>query len=131
MKVESTALAGQRETTCHNEKERADTELEFSSWFSVIFLTLVSSSQIRVWCETLFGAHPKMGAAIFVCLLYLPGWCSTASLPLRIGLLTPYQTQAISLLLPGVGRRKICFRWFCTCAEDLGPPVFSTHFSLT
>ena len=37
MKTELTALAKQRETTCH-ERERADTDLEFSFWFSVVVL---------------------------------------------------------------------------------------------
>ena len=39
MEVKSTALAGQRKTTCHAEKESANTDLEFSPWISVVFLT--------------------------------------------------------------------------------------------
>ena len=39
MKAELTALAGQKETTYHGEKERAVTDLEFFSWFSFVFLT--------------------------------------------------------------------------------------------
>ena len=39
MKAESTALAGQRETISHEEKESAETDLEFSSWFFVEILT--------------------------------------------------------------------------------------------
>ena len=42
MKVELTALAGQRET-CHEEKKRADIDVEFSSWFSVLVITCLSA----------------------------------------------------------------------------------------
>ena len=54
MKTESTALAGQKETTYLGEKENGDTDLEFSSWFSVVFQT---------WCaKTPFGAYPQIEA---------------------------------------------------------------------
>ena len=43
MEVESAVLARQRETTYHGEEERADTDLEYSSWFSVVFLTCLSA----------------------------------------------------------------------------------------
>ena len=39
MKTDSPALAGQRETTYYGERKRADTNLEFSLWFSVAVLT--------------------------------------------------------------------------------------------
>ena len=38
MKTELPTLAGQRET-CHEEKERADKNLEFFFWFSIAVLT--------------------------------------------------------------------------------------------
>ena len=47
MNVESTTLAGQRET-CNDEKKRADTDLEFSSWFSVVVLTCLSTGSCLV-----------------------------------------------------------------------------------
>ena len=52
MEAESTALAEQREITYHGEKKRADTELEFYSWFSVVVLT----------CWVAFEPSPKNGA---------------------------------------------------------------------
>ena len=42
-KVDSTVLTGQRETTCNDEKERADIDLEFPFWFSVVVLTRLSA----------------------------------------------------------------------------------------
>ena len=42
MESESTPLTRQREATYYVEKERADTDLEFPSCFSVVFLTCLS-----------------------------------------------------------------------------------------
>ena len=52
METETTALARQREATYFGEKERADIDLKFSSWFSVVFLSRLLAR---------FGArpHPK------------------------------------------------------------------------
>ena len=43
MKAESTTLAGQRETTCHDKNERENSDLEISSWFPVVVLTCLFS----------------------------------------------------------------------------------------
>ena len=42
IKTESPVLAGQREGTCHEEKETADIDLEFSSTFPLLFVTRAS-----------------------------------------------------------------------------------------
>ncbi len=39
IEAELTALARQREATYYGEKEKADTDVEFFSWFSVVYLT--------------------------------------------------------------------------------------------
>ena len=54
MKTESPALAEQRGTTSNAEKNRADTDLEFSAWFSVavqtyFFGSFVSAIARLVW----------------------------------------------------------------------------------
>ena len=82
MEDELTALAGRRETTCHEEKERerADTDLEFSSRFSVVVLRtclLVLSSHVRVWCETSLWSSPQDGSRNFRLSLHFRGWYST------------------------------------------------------
>ena len=73
------SLTGQR-TTCHEEKERADTDLKFSSWFSVVVLTacwLVSASQVLVWYETLFRSPPPNLSRNFHLSSHFRDWCST------------------------------------------------------
>ena len=50
-----TGLTGQRETTCHEKRKSADTDLEFSFWFSVVVLTcwstgFVSTAACMVCC---------------------------------------------------------------------------------
>ena len=44
MKTESPALAERRETSYHKEEGSANTDLEFSCWFSVVVLTYVFAS---------------------------------------------------------------------------------------
>ena len=68
--MESIALAGQRETTCHKEKERVDTDLEFSSWVSVVVLTCLSAAGFifidsPLVCDTPFRSPSPNGARKF------------------------------------------------------------------
>ena len=51
------------------------------------------------------------------------------SFPLDIFWLTP-TNWVVPFFPPGVGERKICFRWFHTFTESLGLLVFSCHFRL-
>ena len=48
MKTEMTALANQRQATNQGGKERADTDLEFSSQFSLLFLICLSAGSCLV-----------------------------------------------------------------------------------
>ena len=43
METETTALARQRKATCPGERKRADTDLDFFPWFSVVFLKSLSA----------------------------------------------------------------------------------------
>ena len=65
MKVELTALAGQKETY-HEEKVRADTDLKFSSWFSVVVLICLSAGFVFTGsclvCEAPFQISLQNGA---------------------------------------------------------------------
>ena len=66
MKAELTTLAGQRETTCHERKERVDTALIFFFWFSVVVRVYLFDGFIFTGLRLLFAAHPKVVAGIFV-----------------------------------------------------------------
>ena len=66
MKVESTASAGQRETTCYEMKERVDRDLEFSFCFQFEHTgMLVSFSQVHIWCEAPFQSLTQNGGHNF------------------------------------------------------------------
>ena len=58
MKDVSTALAGQRETTFYDKKVRADTDLEFSSWFFYCISNMLGWFQ---YGEPFFRAHSQNG----------------------------------------------------------------------
>ena len=50
--METTGLAGQRETTCNEEKKKADADFEFSFCVFMLFLRvcpLVLSLLVHVW----------------------------------------------------------------------------------
>ena len=89
MKTESPTLIGQREI-CHEEKEGADTDLKFSSWFSVLvwaclFVGFVFTDSYLGW-DPFLVSTPKMGLInchvltslllVFILHLYLfvSGW---------------------------------------------------------
>ena len=87
------------------EDVRRDTGLEFSFRVSVVVLTclsLVSSSQVRVWCESAFWSAFRNWGRNFSLSSRCPGLCSLASLPPCTRLLTHIPTQVVALLLPGV-----------------------------
>ena len=63
MKVKSTALAGQRETTCQEEKKRADRHLEFSFCIfccSNILFRRFCLHRVATVKKPSFGSHSKM-----------------------------------------------------------------------
>ena len=131
MKTKSPALAGQRDTTCHEERERADTDLEFSLWVSIAILTyLVSSSQPRVWCETRFSKFsPKLGLKFSS--LFTSSWLVFNSClylvtsPCQL-IFKPESSRYFHLMsMEG----DIRFQWFHKCTT-LGPPFFSSYFLL-
>ena len=72
MKAESTALAGQKEITRHEKKERADTDHGFSFWLSVV-VRVYLFADFAFTGSCLVCAHPKLGAANFCLSLHLPG----------------------------------------------------------
>ena len=68
MKAELTVLVGQGETTCHEERKRTNTDLEFSLWCSVSVLTYLFAGFIftdvcMVWDP--FQSPPQNGAHNF------------------------------------------------------------------
>ena len=61
MKTESTILANQRETKCHEEKESRDRPWIFFlvfCWSSIIFVCC-SFPQLCIWCEISFWSSPQ------------------------------------------------------------------------
>ena len=120
--AESTTLAGPWKT-CQEKNEKTD--FEFFLYFLVVLTCLfaVSSLQVRAWCETpplffFFGAHPKIGAVIFVCLYIFMADVQYAFLPLRVRLslfitvcllfLNIFPSLSLSPLLP-VGILNVLF----------------------
>ena len=82
-------------TTRHEEKERADTDFGFSAGFSVgvraCFFTGFASG-----VRPLFGPHTKMEAVIFICLDIFAAGAQLASVPLRVQLLTHFQSRVVT-----------------------------------
>ena len=113
MKAESTALAGQRGTTCHEERKRKQTQtLNFLPGFLLEFehvCSLVSSSHVRVWRENRFSEPiPKIelvnfrlslhlcGKTLPLCVPYICLYISVfMTLPLCVRLLIPFQTRIV------------------------------------
>ena len=108
IKPQSPALAGQKETTCHEEKESRDKPWIFFLVFFCCSNVLISWFRLHRFVSHLrflFGAHPKMGAAIFAYLHIV-----LACVPSRLYLVTSnFQTRVIRLLSPGVERRTNLF----------------------
>ena len=81
MNVESTAFAGQRETTCHEEKDRTDSNLGFYSWFSVVVRAYLFAGFLftgsRLQCDPFSEFTSKWRPINFRLSLHLRGWCST------------------------------------------------------
>ena len=136
MKVESTALAGQRETICHEERERErerERESRYRPW--IFFLVFSCCSRILVrWfrlhscafgVRLIFGAHPKTGAStlghhhISVCNLRIVSSHPAAN----------WISNLSRLLASAWCQREehIPFLWFHICGEELRFPVFSSH----
>ena len=108
MKVGLTVLTGQRET-CHEEKETADTDLEFSSWFSdvvraCLFVCFVFTASRLVW-DLFSELTPKCRPLLLT--IFIFSW--RVSLSLHVRLLINFQTRVAPLLLPGVGEGKYPF----------------------
>ena len=107
MQVNSTMLAGQRETTCLEKKERADTGIEFFFLYFLFILTCF----VHWFClhRVAYGARAFFGT-------------TNVQLPV-------FNSSRLPLTSPDVGGRDyIRFRRFYTCAEDLGPPFFFLSF---
>ena len=123
-------------------RKRADTDLELSSLFFLVVLTLVRwfhrhscpSGERPFFGVTFWGefrkrvSHPKMWLIIFHLSLHYGSKCSLVffSSRLRANTLSHPSLPVTS----GYWQREeyIRFQWFHLCAEDLGPPVFSGHF---
>ena len=67
IKTESTASAGQRETTYHEERKRGKILNYFSGFVLKLqrSCSLLSSSQLRVYCDTPIQSSPKNGTRNF------------------------------------------------------------------
>ena len=130
MKAVSTALAGQRKQYVMRRK-RAKTDLEFSYSFSVVVLTYLSTGFVStaaglVWdpFSELIPKWRPQTSAVFTLSYQVLNWIS---LPHRVRLPINVQTPYFRLVSEG---GHIFFRWFHTCTEYLGHPVFSSHFKL-
>ena len=79
-KTELPTLAGQKETTCHEERERererANIVIQLSSTFPLLVLTW------EVWHVTSFWSSPQNVAVIFISLYVVSSWYSTLIFPL-------------------------------------------------
>ena len=116
------ALAGLKITTYHEERENADTELQFFFWFSIVvlkcmFAGFVFTDSHPVWdpfLEPTLKYSPQL-STIFT----LTGKCLLASLPRRVRQQSNFQTRVIRLLLPCVGGgRTISFSGGSTSAQN-------------
>ena len=126
MKFESTALAGQKETTCHDKKERAITHLEFS----VVILTCLSIGK-RLVKGLISKPTSKMGLVNLSLLSSLRLVFNQLSLPAHVVHVTLSQSV---VLFPstGVGESNIRFGFFDTWAEGFEHAVFiSKSFLIT
>ena len=131
MKTESPALAGQRETTCHEEKESRERPWIFLLVFCCSFIVLVRWFRLYSCASgvrSLFRAHSKMAADTFD---YLHIVLTSAHSRLYLvtspnQLILKLDSSYFRMLSEG---GHIRFRWFITCTEDLGPPVFSSILS--
>ena len=82
MKTELPALAGQRETTYHEEKERADTDLEFSSMLPFLVLTCFLKGSILTTLH--LGSNCSLYHLLLVfnfCLYLVPSSCQLTFKP--------------------------------------------------
>ena len=105
-------LAGQRETTCV-ERERQDTDLEFSFWLSLVvlmclFARFVSTAACPVW-DPFSEFTPKRGFVIFVSLYISLAGVQLSSLPRHFSQSTKFQSRVVPLLPLGVGGRTCPF----------------------
>ena len=99
-------------------KKRADTDLKFSSWFSVVVLTCLSAGPHLVQ-GSFSEPNSKIGLANFRHLT--SSWLVFNWLPLLPHL---FSKRVVSFLSHGVSGRNIRFRWFYSCAEDFGTSSF-------
>ena len=101
MKVESTTVAGQRETTCHEEKERAVTYLEIS-YRSNVFVHCFCLYRFASDLRPLFGVQngTRKFSSVHTSLWLVSNRTSLwlMSLSRQIFLPTPLQTESSSYL---------------------------------
>ena len=105
--------------------------LDFLPGFLLFFehaCSLVSSSQVGCGVRSPFGVHSKNEAHKYPSLLRF-SWLMFNSCTYFLRSVNNSLSNPNCSLLPPEGVH-ICFHWFLTCAEDLGPPVFSNPFLL-
>ena len=111
---------------------RADTDLEFFpvlSYSFYMFVRLFRFHRFASGVRPLFEAHPIKEGAYFV---YFYSFLASVQLTVFTSsrLLANRLSNSGHLLTSAWWWREdhIRFRWFQTCAEDLGPTIFSSHF---
>ena len=116
-----------KKMTCHEEKERADTDIEFS--FCILLLiycpySLVSFSLVSVGWETLFRSPPQNGSRNIRLSSHCLGLCSPSSVAFRIRLIISSQKWDIPLLPPSGGGRTYPFSLVLHLLRIFGTSVF-------
>ena len=118
MKPNSIVLSGQRETICHEERNRGLIQtLNFFSGFLLWFqraCLLVLSPQLGIWCEIPFRILRQNGGCSFHLSLHFRDWCSIIVMSLGRLTLKPVLSPDFRLMS---GRGHIRFRWFHTCVK--------------
>ena len=124
----STAFAEQRETTCHAERKRADTDLKISFWFSVVVLTCLFAGFVSTTARTVWHSFSELTPTwsskflsiftfswlVFNRRLYL---VRSPSQPI----FKPESSPYFHLVFEG---GHIRFWWFHTCTKNVEPSFF-------
>ena len=136
MKAESTTLAGQRENNkSWEEKEMADTDLEFSFRFSFVFLTcwfagFIFWGSFLLW-DSFSMPTPKWKLQPLV-ILTMPDLAFIwLSLPHCVWLPTNFQSRVDSILPPGGERRNVTVSASYTAVQNIWDLLFFRVFLIT
>ena len=140
MKTESTALSRQRETICHEEKDRREGPWIFFWIFCYCSQVFVHWFRLHSYASRVrhfFRAHPIMGTTNNGRFHF-----SVSRLQLTVFTQSRPSSSSVSTTSHSLNsawcwmEEHIHFRWFCTCAKDLGRTIvflviFNYHSNTT